>query len=227
MFFALRPRRAVLSDNNEALVETYVAIRESAAEVVESLREMTVSKADYYSIRSATPPTRVTRAARMLYLNRTSFAGLYRENKEGEFTTPYGGGTRTHHKLFTSDVLSRASTALQGADIIHGDFDVIMARATTGDVIYCDPPYALPDSSLFTRYSREGFQWSDQVRLAAAAYSAVQRGATVLISNADHASVHNLYPGSQIVLVKRQSRVSRSIAGRGEVTESLILITPS
>src|ERR1700690_729520 len=91
LFFCLQPTKAVLSDVNCELIETYIAVRDSHEKVLDTVRAMPISSGEYYSIRDSEPRSQIERAARFLYLNRTAFGGIFRLNRSGEFNVPYGG----------------------------------------------------------------------------------------------------------------------------------------
>jgi DNA adenine methylase len=227
VFFHLRPSKAVLADINEDLIRTYRAVRRNSSKVLEALRQFRVTKSAYYRIRANEPVDAIDRAARFLYLNRTAFGGIYRVNLQGEFNVPYGGGERTPQILWKSGMLSLASGALRQATLKACDFEPIMASAGIGDVIYCDPTYTVAhDNNGFIRYNERNFSWSDQERLAKAAFNAASRGAYVLVSNAHHSSVKRLYLGATFQTLSRVSTVTPHAEHRREVDELLISLPP-
>jgi len=223
VFFALVPNRAVISDINEELIESYGVVRAAPNEVLRVLRRMRVSSEEYYRIRNSKPRSAASRAARLLYLNRTAFAGMYRVNRNGEFNVPYGGG-RTHDILWERGLLHSASVALQSATLTTCDFEQIMASASHGDVIYCDPTYTVAhNNNGFVRYNERNFSWTDQRRLAASAAAAVSRGATVIVSNAHHREIASLYPHWRIRVLRRQSLICPRPDARVGITEYLFI----
>ena len=143
LFFALLPERAVISDVNSDLVNTYKATRDRAQEVIRRLKRLPVNKETYDRLRAEVPHDPVRRAVRFLYLNRTAFGGIYRVNGNGKFNVPFGGGDRTPEVLWRRSLLIRASTALSGAEIRHDDFEPVINRVQRGDVVYCDPTYTV------------------------------------------------------------------------------------
>lgn len=225
LFFALQPDRAVLSDINDNLVRTYQAVRDNPAAVRERLAKLPVSKEDYYRIRGESPDSRNRSAARFLYLNRTCFGGLYRENKKGDFTVPYGGGERTPRKLLDTAILEHASRTLQSARLRTQDFRVSLRAAGEGDSVYCDPPYTVAhNGNGFIRYNERLFSWDDQMLLAEEAKRAARRGAFVVVSNANHPAIVELYRGCHIDVVSRLSSVSVQAKHRGLTSELVITV---
>ena len=225
VYFHLRPRSAILSDINGDLIGTYRTVRRAPHAILRALGALHVSKRDYYRVRRTVPRRRVDQAARFLYLNRTAFAGIYRLNKQGYFNVPYAGGGRGTELLCGTDRLVLASRALRRAAIEKCDFQEQIDRAIAGDVVYCDPAYTVAhDRNCFVRYNEQNFSWADQERLAQAAIRAGRRGATVLVSNAHHPSVRQLYPDA-VVSLERTSRVSPDVQRRGPVRESLFILS--
>ena len=221
-YFRLRPVRAILSDLNADLINTFVQVRDRPLDVIAVLRRLEVSADAYYSIRASRPRTAVRRAARLLYLNRTAFAGMYRLNARGDFNVPYGGGFRTPRILWESRLLVRSSLTLQHASIRASDFEAQLEIARRGDVVYCDPTYTVAhENDGFIRYNERNFSWTDQQRLASACWRASRRGAYVMVSNAFHPSIAELYEGVEAEIVERRTSVSRRPSGRRLVREYL------
>jgi DNA adenine methylase len=191
---------------------------------------MTVCAANYEAIRKSNPVCRRQRALRFLYLNRTGYSGMYRINRRGEFNVPFGGGLRTPEPLWRHELLVRASAALRPARLICSDFEPIMESASEGDAIYCDPTYTVAhDNNGFRRYNEAVFSWSDQQRLAQAAISASGRGVMVVVSNAHHSTVLELYSrvsNCEVRTLERFSCISRAKVHRRTVSEYLFILRP-
>lgn len=228
VFFHLLPQKAVLSDINNDLIYTYQTVQTEYEMVLDELQTMVVSKEEYYRIRAMVPNTSITKVARFLYLNRTAFAGMYRLNRNGQFNVPFGGGQRTPALLWERNLLKDASDALKDKTIICADFENTINKAGLGDVIYCDPTYTVAhDHNSFIRYNEKNFSWADQKRLAKAAKKAVRRGATVLVSNAHHGSIRELYINARAYHLKRRSLISTNPTKRCEVKEYLFIMVPN
>lgn len=227
VYFSLQPNKAVLGDINGKLVDTYIAVRDHIDEVIRALRRLEVSEHEYYRIRESKPIKLSRRAARFLYLNRTAFGGIYRENKQGQFNVPFGGGQRTPAILWETDLLRKASQLLSKAIIFQSDFEPLMDEAVKGDVIYCDPSYVVAhNNNGFLRYNERIFNWADQKRLSQAAHRAARRGVTVIVSNANDKSVHALYPRVEEKVLCRFCAASARVEGRRRVEECLFIIRP-
>jgi DNA adenine methylase len=223
LFFALEPRRAVLSDLNSDLIDTFSAIKEHWKAVTSVLRTYNRlhSTEFYYQIRRSSPRSKATRAARFIYLNRTCWNGLYRVNINGEFNVPVG--TR-ENVVLDSDDFGRASLLLKRASIMSSDFESVISRARRGDLIFADPPYVTAHSQNgFLKYNERLFSWDDQVRLMACLSKAKRNGAQVLATNADTPSIRKLYEKSFTVrAVTRCNAIASSPSHRGKVSELLI-----
>lgn len=221
LFFALQPRSASLGDKNPDLINLYQCIRDDPAQVGQMVRRLPQSPDAYYEVRAARPRNRYRRAARTLYLTTLAFNGIYRVNKRGVFNVPFGG--RLYPALGSEDELTKYAAVLANAEISVGDFSQTLRTARCGDVVYLDPPYTVAHSNNgFVKYNAKIFMPKDQVRLARTARELSDRGCHVIVSNASHPSVLDLYPDFSVIEVRRQSVMAASTAHRQEVVESLI-----
>ena len=223
VFFALAPGRAVLADVNRDLVELYETMRDSPTILHErlSVHQTRHNRRYYYQTRAARPSDTIDRAARMLYLNRTCFNGIWRVNRQGEFNVPMGTKTRV---VFDGESFGEIAEALKGAVLHVRDFEQTIEVAGGGDVIYADPPYTVAHNyNAFIKYNDELFRWADQIRLRDALRAAVERGASVLVSNANHKSTVKLYRGfGKVDVVPRYSVMAGAAERRAPTSELLI-----
>jgi DNA adenine methylase len=226
VFFHLQPEDALLADVNENLVEIYRVVQNDVEDLIDLLSRYSNNEDEFYSVRSQRPAalSRVERAARLIYLNKTCYNGLYRENKRGEFNVPFG--RYKNPTICDAKRLRVASDALQGVNLRVGDFDKIVACAGSGDFVYFDPPYApLSTTSNFTSYNRLGFEAEDQRRLSATYDRLSSKGCRLMLSNSNAPLVHELYGGNKYRLIEIKARrsINSKADGRGTVTELLIL----
>ena len=225
MFFYLEPSISILSDINEELIITYNAIKNNWAKVQRNLRiHANRHNPDYYyRIRSMNTRTEATTAARMIYLNRTCFNGIYRVNRNGNFNVPIGTHTNV---ILDTDKLRERSTLLRNADIVCRDFEETIDLAQRGDFLFCDPPYSVIDENhRFVGYTDQLFNWNDQIRLANALDRARIRGVLILMTNVNHSEVRALYQnnnGFHIDTVNRYSSISGLGRGRQQYSELII-----
>lgn len=160
----------------------------------------------------------------MIYLNRTCFNGIYRVNLQGEFNVPRGS---KNNVLLDEDDFEATARLLGRAQIRLADFESLIDEAGDGDLIFADPPYTVRHNfNGFVKYNEKLFSWSDQERLACALLRANVRGAKVVCTNADHASIRQLYKdsGFNLVEVCRFSSVSASAGSRRQF-EELVIVT--
>lgn len=224
VFFGLRPGRAVLSDRNERLIRCYRGVKESVEDVIAILKTYRNEKRFFLRMRQrqidAGSDAEV--AAWMIFLNKTGYNGLYRVNSKNQFNVPFGDNRGK--QIFDELNLRACSRALADADLRCEDFARVLDRARPGDAAYFDPPYVpLSGTSHFTSYTSSGFGMDDQRRLRDVALSLKQRGVFVLISNSAAPAVHELYEGFERVPVQAARTVNSNPAGRGKITELLML----
>jgi DNA adenine methylase len=226
IFFSVHPREAIISDLNTDLIATYKAVKSSPAKVLDQLRQLTCSREQYNAFRNMSRLKKnVDIATRFLYLNRMSFSGMYRVNLKGEFNVPFGGD-RDLRTLTESKIIQNASRCLKAAAIESSDFEEVMERAKKGDLVYCDPTYTVAhNNNGFVRYNEKVFRWEDQQRLAKACLRAKKRGVKLIISNAAHESVIELYRDfSECRILERPTNISVKIHARKIVSEALFIV---
>jgi DNA adenine methylase len=223
LFFAVRPQAAILADSNDQLIQCYQQVRDNVDKVIAELRALPNTKEDYYRIRSNVPSEPVLQAARLIYLVQLSFNGIYRVNsKTGLFNVPYG--QHVERTVLNERRLRLASQALRRATILAGDFMATTESAMEGDIVYMDPPYTVAhNSNGFVRYNQRLFSWHDQERLADWAHELVDRGCSVVVSNAYHRSIRELYPNFTRRRVRRASRMAADKTYRRAVHEYVLI----
>lgn len=225
MFFALQPGEALLSDLNPDLINCYRAIRDAPESIAERLAEhhRLHDKAHYYETRSAKPEDRIERAAWFIYLNRTCWNGLYRVNRRNEFNVPIG--TKTSVVLPNDDFFA-VSRLLAGVEILYQDFETTLDVARAGDFVFVDPPYTVKHNfNGFLKYNDKIFSWADQLRLRDAVVRAAGRGALVLVTNANHSSIREIYQGVGRQQVVGRASVLAASATHRSSTEELVIQT--
>jgi DNA adenine methylase len=228
VFFHLQPTHSILGDTNPDVISAYCGIKQDWKALVQSLQNHDRNHSDeyYYSIRSSKPRAIISRASRMLYLNRTCFNGIYRVNRQGEFNVPRGTKDAV---LMESDKFEEISQLLKSADIRLVDFEVLIDEAESGDFIFADPPYTVRHNfNGFVKYNEKLFSWHDQERLAAALIRARGRGVQVLSTNANHSSVRELYNDKDfhLSITSRFSSISAAPKNRKQFEELIILSQP-
>lgn len=228
IFFHLLPRRAVLFDINPELVNVYCCVRDRVDELIQQLQDHRDRHCQdyYYFIRACTFSSELERAARMIYLNKTCFNGLYRENSKGQFNVPMG--RYKNPGIFDPDLLYAVAIALQNAEIAVAPFETVLNYAhSSQDFVYFDPPYyPISTTSNFTAYNRHAFKPQDQIRLRDTVVELAKRGVQVMVSNSDCPFIHDLYQGFNLYPILAARSINSNGKRRGKITELVITSYP-
>jgi DNA adenine methylase len=233
VFFDLRPGKAIINDCNAQLILTYAAIKEDVEELIALLQRHRLKndKEYFYEIRNLDREekifnqlTNVEKAARLIFLNKTCFNGLYRVNSRGLFNVPYG--RYKNPGICEETLLRRISEYLNAGEIVimNDDFEQAVATADSNAFIYFDPPYHSPDRMNFTGYQADGFGEGEQERLRNVMISMTGRGSKCLLSNSDTEYIRGLYAHDffDILSVQAKRPINSDSEGRGSVNEVLI-----
>lgn len=231
LFFDLAPKDAVINDFNAELINCYQQIKDNPQELIEILKvhQEYNSKEYYLDLRSADRDERidmmseVQRAARILYMLRVNFNGLYRVNSKNQFNVPYG--RYKNPKIVDEELISAISVYLNNnqLEIKVGDFEKAIVDVRTGDFVYFDPPYIpLSETSAFTSYTHEGFSFADQVRLRDAFKRLSDTGAYVMLSNSSSGLVEELYKDFNIHYVEATRTNGAKSSSRGKISEIIV-----
>jgi DNA adenine methylase len=228
VFFHIRPHRAVLADSNPDLIDTFLAVRDDPRGLMAALDRHGVGRLSedyFYHVRDKVEPsqlTRVERAARTVFLNKTCFNGLYRVNAKGKFNVPWGG--YRNPRLYDRLNLVHASRLLRGKKILLADYRRALATANLGDFVYLDPPYhPLSETSRFTSYTKEDFGEQDQRNLAETCRRLDKRGVLFALSNSPTPLVLSLYEGFRLERLRAKRAISSKGTGRGPIDELLVM----
>lgn len=208
VFFDRQPKKAIINDLNTDLINAYKVIKSNKYnELIKILEEFSNDYNEdkdgfYYDIRSwdrvnewPNNHSDIERAARMIFLNRTCYNGLYRVNSKGQFNTPIGrykNPTICDKDLIT-EIHNYLSNEENNIEILNGSYEIAIEKAKDGDIIYIDPPYDYEDDDGFTKYQMNGFTFEDFTELKSKCDEAICRGATVIISNNATQKVINLF----------------------------------
>ena len=189
VFFHLQPDRAVLSDMNPELMNTYRAVQKNVQALAADLSRYRNTSDQFYKVRGKVPSSKLQRASRVIFLNKTCYGGRYRVNKKGEFNGSFGDFKSP--TICDSERLLSASKALQKVKLKNVDFEEAVKPSRKGDFVYLDPPY----HKTSTRYTSQDFGENHQRRLAKVARRLSKRGCRVAVSNSDTDLVRDLYKG--------------------------------
>jgi len=223
LFFALQPRSAVLSDALSPLVETYRAVRDNPTAVIGHLRRMKPDRELFEAVRKRHGRGAYRRAADFIYLNRTGWNALYRVNSRGQYNVPYGR-PKTDRLIDEANLKTCAQLLAQpDVEVLTTDFEDAVSGANAGDLIFFDPPYVTGhNNNGFVDYNEQLFRWSDQKRLARLANELNAGGVHVIVTNAQHDAVLELYAGFRSESVSRWSTIAGAKESRGPVSEAVL-----
>jgi len=236
VFFALAARskftHAKLSDMNADLIRVYLELRDNADAVIGELAKLAaleLSKETYYEVReklrAKRPSKDSARAARLIYLNRTGYNGLYRVNSSGEFNVPYG--SYKNPRILDAPRLLAAASALQGVELTVEDFESSCNKAKRGDFVYFDPPYVpVSKTASFAAYHSVAFTSSEHARLAETFARLTKTGVRALLSNSDTPETRELYRKFDTHTVHATRAINSNAARRGTVPELLVHSEP-
>jgi DNA adenine methylase len=239
VYFHLQDRImfAELSDVNNQLVNAFKVVKSNPYAVIDRLKkyEINHSANQYYTVRSINYRRKLERdcdtiglAARFIYLNKTCYNGLYRENSKGGFNVPIG---RYVNPLICDEpTILNASEALSGTIIFSESYDVLFKKILNFPIqfnqsfFYFDPPYhPIGATANFTSYTRKGFDMNDQIKLAQIARSLTELGGTVMVSNSDCGFIRNLYSDFNLIEINMRRSINSMANKRVQQTELLIL----
>ena len=210
LFFALNPDKAIIADRNPELINMYQQVADNVETVISYLKKYKNTKEDFYEVRSLDwlKLKKEEAAARMIYLNKTCFNGLYRVNKKGQFNVPFGKYKAPN--FCDEEVLYAASDVLKKATIECGDYlSVLKKYAEPGDFIFLDPPYLpISEYSDFKRYTKEQFYEEDHIELAKEVKRLQELGCYVILTNSNHPLVHELYADYKIEVIQTKRYIS-------------------
>lgn len=223
VFFDLRPDQAVLIDSSFELMNFYQVVQSDLPALLLDLKRHENTPEYFYDLRAQDPElmSRVARASRFLFLNKTGYNGLWRVNRRGQCNVPYGWYKKPHY--LDEDNLRGVNLALQNTRLICADFSEILDHATPRMFIYFDPPYyPLNQTAKFTSYTRESFGEDDQRRLAEVFKALDDLGCYVMLSNSETDFVREIYQGWDIQTVYARRVINCRGDRRGPVTELVI-----
>lgn len=223
VFFHLQPPKAVLIDINFDLINFYEIIKDKLEALLAKSKIHENTKEYFYNIRSfdVNSLDNIERASRFIYLNKTAYNGLWRENSKGQHNAPFG--YYKNPKIVDEYNLFKVSMLLKRAEIICGDFSLVLGIAQQDDFIYMDPPYhPLSDTAHFTSYTAKSFNIEDQIRLADVFTELDQRGCRVMLSNSDTPLILELYKNYDIKRVTARRAINCHAESRGPISELVI-----
>lgn len=216
--------KSYLSDTNEDLINSYICVRDNVDYVIDILQNYTNSKEEYYRIRSHIPDNPYEQAARFIFLNHTSFNGLYRVNRQGLYNVPYGGRAWACNPA----ILKNASNKLKNTSINACDFEINKYKIRQNDLVFLDPPYTVShNQNGFIKYNQTLFSLNDQSRLSNYIDYIKHKGAYYILTNAAHSAIDEIFEkGDTKIELERKSLIGGKHAKRTTVSEYLFTNIP-
>lgn len=235
VFFELQPKKAIINDYNNELINVYLTVRDSVNELITELERHNKnnSKDYFYELRAVDRTSEyekmsnVQKAARVIYLNKTCYNGLYRVNAAGQFNSPYG--KYKNPNIVNATTIRAMSKYLQKSqiDIRQGDYREVLKGLRKGAFVYLDPPYMpISSSSSFTGYTENGFSYEQQAALKKECDKLSSKGISFLQSNSDCPEIRELYKDYEIRTVQAKRTINSKANKRGEISEVLIYYVP-
>jgi DNA adenine methylase len=230
LLLATQPPRAVINDSNSELINCYITIRDHLDDLIEELRKHKNEEDYYYEIREwdrredFKEKSSVEKAARIIFLNKTCYNGLFRVNSQGQFNVPFGRYKKPN--ILDEAVLRAVSLYLRESEvkILNTDFADAVRTADKNDFVYFDPPYdPLTNTASFTGYDVNGFDRQAQKRLKEVFDDLSQRKCKVMLSNAYTDFIVNLYSKYKQVKVSATRAINSNAEKRGKIDEILVM----
>ncbi len=230
VLFSIQPSKAIVNDLNSDLITVYETIRDDVETLIEALKKHENTAEYFYTIRDMDRDrnaylsmSKIEKASRLIYLNKTCFNGLFRVNSSGEFNSPFG-----HYKnpnIVNEPVLRAVSKYFNAGNIVFysEDFADTLTRVSKGGFVYLDPPYdPVSDTASFTGYNKGGFDRNEQIRLKQCCDELSKRGVKFLLSNSATDFIKELYKDYDITIVKAKRAINADATKRGAIEEVLI-----
>lgn len=209
-----------LSDLNEELINSYIQLQTNLLGVQKGLKLLSNDSQTYYCVRAEQSDDLTKNAVNFIYLNQTSYNGIYRVNRKGLYNVPYG--RRIGNNIINHDNLVEVHKSLNDNVMISsGDFQKILSEIRKNDLVFLDPPYTVAhENNGFIEYNQSLFTWEHQERLAEFLTQIDSRGGYYILTNAKHDSIHELFsPIAQEKTVERASVIGGKGATRQTVKE--------
>ncbi len=219
IFLSLKPiEQAYLSDLNKELISVYMWLKADPEGIINVLRTYKKSAEFYYRLRTKVCQDPIKQAARFIYLNQTSFNGIYRVNLQGEYNVPFAQRAKG---FLEADNLRLVSKSLRNATLYYGDFEMSKEYIKKGDFVFLDPPYTVShNKNGFIKYNQKLFSLNDQIRLSSLIDFIKSKGAYYVLTNAAHKTIEDIFEkGDRMLKLNRANLIGGINAQRGQTTE--------
>ena len=230
LFFYLQPKVSYVNDINEDLMRVYIVIKNNVNELIEELKKFKNDAELFYYVRDWDRDkerykslSEVEKAARIIFLNKTCYNGLYRVNNAGEFNSPFG--YYVNPNIVNEPVLRAVSSYFNSNDVNFSsvDYSEVLAKIKKGTFVYLDPPYyPVSDTSNFTGYSKSGFSRQEQIRLRENCDELSRRNIKFMLSNSATPFILDLYADYNVTVVKAKRAINSVGSRRGNIDEVIV-----
>jgi len=232
VLFELQPKKAIINDINEELINLYQVIKNNSEELIDDLKKHVNKSEHFYELREIdrnpeefSKFSNIERASRMHYLNKTCYNGLFRVNQAGEFNSPFG--KYKNPNIVNEITIKAVSKYFNNADVrfLNMDFESALDGIKKGAFVYFDPPYdPVSGSSNFTGYTKGGFDRKEQLRLKELCDRLTDRGVKFLLSNSSTDFIKEIYSEKRyhIEIIQAKRSINSDGTSRGDVDEVLV-----
>lgn len=226
LLFEILPERAIINDINAELINAYRVIKDNPDELIEDLKKHKNTEEYFYKIRALNLEklSPLERASRFIYLNKTCFNGLYRENSKGQFNVPFG--KYKNPKIVDEENIKVVSQYLNTAyiKILNTDYKKVCQMAQKGDFIYLDPPYhPISKTASFTKYTKYDFTEQDQIQLSEIFKELDKKGCYVMLSNSNTDFIKDLYRDYEIKEIQAHRAINSNGKGRKKANIEVLI----
>lgn len=224
----LQPQKAVINDTNKELIIAYKIIKLNPKKLMNKLNEhiLNHSKEYFYLQRQATYKNSIEIAARFIYLNKTSFNGMYRVNKNNKFNVPFNNKTKNQLNLYEEENIKNLSKFLNSKNIqiFNKDFEKIVLKAKENDFVFCDPPYDYDTKIGFDSYSKNAFGKQGQIRLFKTLDLLDKKGVKWMLTNHNTKLINELYKNYKIIPIRTNRNINSNGNKRKQTGDEVIII---
>jgi DNA adenine methylase len=230
VLFALQPANAVINDLNSEIINVYKVVKNHTDELIDSLKKHKNSSKYFYDLRSKDRDEKkfnklsnIDKAARIIYLNKTCFNGLFRVNSQGQFNAPFGNYKNPNY--INSEVVKAVGSFLRNnkIEICNESFEQMLPKIGKDSFVYIDPPYdPVSDTASFTGYNLDKFGRDEQIKLRKFCDEIHVKKANFLLSNSATDFIKDLYKGYKIDIVKVPRLINSDASKRGKIDEVLV-----
>ncbi|MGL5357933.1 MAG: DNA adenine methylase, partial [Metamycoplasmataceae bacterium] len=227
MFCFLLPKKAILNDVNSELILSYEVIKENHIKLIKQINKLAKdhNKEKYYKVRESNPKTKINKAARFIYLNKTCFNGIYRVNKNNKFNVPFN--KKINPKIYDEENIEAWNKILQNNEIElrNQDFLEILEESRKGDFVFCDPPYDYQNNSNgFDSYTKNNFGKEGQTKLADALKKLNEKGIKWMHTNHNTDFINELYKDFKIIEITTNRLVNVKSEKRINTGKEVVII---